>query len=80
MTTASLIPFPRRGQRKPERIEVVREHGTDGFFVLTPRGHSWLCGSLCEALAAAAWLARNLNLAISITLTDIDPEEIRNVV
>jgi len=74
--TASVIPFPRcEPRRKPERIEVVREHDGGCWLVLTPRGHGWLHGGLADALKDAASLARNYGCTIAI-ITELRPEEV----
>jgi hypothetical protein len=60
--TTAIIRFPPR-----RAAAVCEERDGDGWFVLAPRGHGWLHGSLAQACADARWLARNLGLPIRVT-------------
>jgi hypothetical protein len=71
--TAVVLPFPRRA---PWKSELLREGDA---WLVRARDHAWLHGSLADALADAKWLAANHRVAIAI-LTDLQPEEIQNVV
>jgi len=72
--SAIVLQFPRRG---PWRIEVEREHGGDGWLVRA-RDHGWSHGSLVDALADAARLARDHGVAIAIH-ADLRSEEIASI-
>jgi hypothetical protein len=56
--SARVLRFP---LRQSHAIWITRE---DTAWLVLARGHGWLFGCRQQALAAAQWLARNLNLPI----------------
>ena len=49
--------------RFPSRITIAPD-SSGGWLVLTPRRHGWLHGSLADARKDAAWLSKNLGIAV----------------
>jgi hypothetical protein len=60
--TAIILRFPIR-----ESIRVVREHGGEGWLVITHRSHAWLHGDFSAALHDAREIASGFGVSVRST-------------